>query len=297
MDERLPEAVLGGIVGSAGARLVECRSEPITGGSGAATGEISLLVGVAEVGSAQVPFRAVRKAVRPLASGRHAPYAGDLRHWAYWRREPLAYASGLLPKGPGLKAPICYGVAGDCVYLAEVTGSPESAEVAARRLGAWQAATAVPDVGWLAGHQLKQRIAVGDLDWAHLKADPRVVALWSQRDELLHELENVPRVLVHGDFSAGNLIAADEETTVALDWACLGSGPVGADVASLALSTCSSPLDAYLIGLGGTFATSDAELGYRATLALAGAGRVHWMLSQGIEPTREYTEFLVSEAP
>jgi hypothetical protein len=101
--------------------------------------------------------------VQPLTGGRHAAAASDPRHWAYWRREPLAYAAGLLPSGPGLSAPRCYGVVDDVVYVADVTGQAESPAVAARRLGAWQAATAVPDVPWLSGHQLAQRIAVSSL--------------------------------------------------------------------------------------------------------------------------------------
>jgi hypothetical protein len=101
--------------------------------------------------------------VQPLTGGRHAAAATDPRHWACWRREPLAYAAGLLPSGPGLSAPRCYGVVDDVVYVADVTGQAESPAVAARRLGAWQAATAVPDVPWLAGHQLAQRIAVSSL--------------------------------------------------------------------------------------------------------------------------------------
>lgn len=257
---------------------------------------MSLVLGVARSGATDVPFRIVRKTARPLSSGRHAAYAGDPEHWAYWRREPLAYASGILPSGPGLAAPRCLGVVDDVVYLAEVSGSTESAEIAARRLGAWQATATVPDVAWLTRHQLSQRIAASHLDWGRVGADSRMVALWHRRDELLYELEQVPRVLVHGDFSAGNLIARDATTTVVLDWATLGTGPVGADLASLALSTCSDLLEAYLAGLNGRFDKAAVELGYRATLALTAAGRVHWMLSQGIQPAEEYIEFVAGRA-
>lgn len=71
--ERVPETVLASIVGQPGAHLVNCRREPITGSNGAATGEVSLLLGVARSGTADVAFRIVRKTVRPLTSGRHAP--------------------------------------------------------------------------------------------------------------------------------------------------------------------------------------------------------------------------------
>ncbi|HSZ40471.1 MAG TPA: aminoglycoside phosphotransferase family protein [Trebonia sp.] len=297
MDEQVPVEVLASIVGRPGARLVSCHAEPVIGGSGAATGDISRLTGVARLGTADVPFRVVRKTVRPVTTGRHAPYAGNPEHWAYWRREPLAYASGILPGGPGLAAPRCHGIVGDAIYLAEVSGSGESAAVAARRLGEWQATAAVPEAGWLARDQLGQRIAASHLDWGQVSADPRMVALWRRRAELRGELERVPRVLVHGDFSAGNLIAADDQTTIVLDWATLGTGPVGADLASLALSTRGDFLREYLAGLNGQFPQPAVEVGYRATLALTGASRVHWMLSQGIRPPAGYVELVVSQAP
>jgi Phosphotransferase enzyme family len=300
VDERIPDEVLASVTGRPDARLVSCRAEPVTGSSGAATGGISLLTGIARAGTADVPFRVVRKTVRPVTTGRHAPYAGDPAHWAYWRREPLAYASGLLPVGPGLAAPRCHGVVGDVIYLAPAAGKPESAEIAARRLGAWQAATATPDAAWLARDQLRQRVEASDLDWRQVSADPRLAAIWARRAELLGALDRVPRVLVHGDFSAGNLIAADERTTVVLDWATLGTGPVGADLASLALSAeadaAGDPLPAYLAGLDGRFARADVELGYRATLALTGASRVHWMLSRGTQPPPGYVEFVAAQA-
>ncbi|AQZ61600.1 unnamed protein product [[Actinomadura] parvosata subsp. kistnae] len=240
--------------------VVEGRAEPIRGSSGAATCALTRLTGLARCAGEEVPFRVVRKELRPVRTGRHAPFAGDPRHWAYWRREPLAYASGLLPAGPGLAAPRCYGVVGDVLYLEDVPGGPENPQVAAARLGEWQAATPVPEVPWLGGHQLAQRVRA--TTWTPVAADPRIERLWRRRDELLALLARLPVVLSHGDFSAGNIIAAPgltsgtdaptaptvPGTTVLLDWATLSAGPVGADLAALALSTFTDPLDAYLAG-------------------------------------------------
>ncbi|WP_433429146.1 phosphotransferase [Nonomuraea sp. CA-141351] len=299
MDDRLPAPVLASVLGRSGGAVVTCRSELIGGSSGAATGSVTRLSGVARCGGEEVPFTVVRKEVHPLRSGRHAPYAADPRHWAYWRREPLAYASGLLPIGPGLAAPRCHGVVGDVLYLADVAGcGPELPGRAARRLGAWQAGATVPDVPWLAGHQLAQRLAAGE--WTPVDADPRVARLWQRQDELLAELARLPVVLTHGDFSAGNLVAQSGTgggTTVALDWATLGAAPVGADLAALALTTFVDPVEDYLAGAGGRFARADVELGYRATLALTGAGRVHWMLSRGMRLPDGYEDFILSRAP
>ncbi|WP_203923025.1 hypothetical protein [Rugosimonospora africana] len=58
----------------------------------------------------------------------------------------------------------------DVVYLEDVGAAPESPRVAARRLGVWQANTPVPDLPWLAGHQLAQRLAVSDLNFGCCRA-------------------------------------------------------------------------------------------------------------------------------
>lgn len=221
-----------------------------------------------------------------MTSGRHAAAAADPRHWAHWRREPLAYASGLLPSGI-LRAPHCYGVADDVVYLEDVTGPPEDPALAAYRLGVWQASAEIPDVPWLAGHQLAQRIAVSDLDWAG--ADPRLAAVWARREELLDSLADVPRVLSHGDFHAEHLIAHGD-CTVVLDWGTLGVSPVGADLAHLVLSTGREVLDDFLAGLGGAFPAQAVRTGYRVTLALTAVSRIHWMLSRGMEVPTAYLE-------
>ncbi|TDD00159.1 aminoglycoside phosphotransferase family protein [Nonomuraea deserti] len=326
--DRLPATVLAAVLGRPGGRVLSCHAEPIRNGTGAATGAVTRLSGTALLGAddaaagasgeasswvngtggtdgtgtggargagdREVSFRVVRKEFRPLRTGRHAPYTGDPQHWAYWRREPPAYASGVLPRGPGLAAPRCYGVVDDVVYLEDVAGTPSAPRVAARRLGAWQAATAVPDVPWLAGHQLAQRLAV--TEWTPVDVDPRIEQLWRRQDELLVELSRLPAVLSHGDFSTGNLLDS-AGATVVLDWATLGAGPVGADLAALALSTFADPLEDYLAGARGRFDRADVELGYRATLALTGAGRVHWMVAGGMRVPGGYEDFVLSQAP
>ncbi|WP_426509957.1 phosphotransferase [Dactylosporangium sp. McL0621] len=262
--------------------------EPLAGGAGAATGAVTRLTGRVR----GRPVALIRKEFRPVTTGRHAAAAQDLRHWAYWRREALAYASGLLPAGPGLRAPRCYGIAGDVVYLEDAGAAPESAAVAARRLARWQSAAPVPDRPWLAGDQLVQRLAVTDLDWRAVRADPRLAALWARRGELLAVRAAVPRVLSHGDFHLGQLRAVGD-TTVVLDWATLGLGPVGADLAQLALSTLRDPVPDYLSG--SRFAPAAVRTGYATTLALTGASRVHWMLSAGVPVPAGYQEFVVAQ--
>jgi phosphotransferase family enzyme len=283
-------AMLAAGVDTADAELVGCGAEPIVGSSGAATAGVSRLTGRIRAGGHELPFAMIHKRFRPVAGGRHAVAAREQTHWAYWRREPLAYASGLVPSGPHLAAPRCLGVTADSVFLAEATGPAESTVDAARRLGAWQAGTSIPEVAWLAGHQLAQRLAVSSLDWSTVDAPPALRRTWDRRAELLATLDRVPRVVCHGDFHARNLIAAGPVTTV-LDWGTFGRGPLGADLAHLALSTDTDPLAAYLDGLGRRFDPRLAELGYHVTVALTAASRAHWMLSRGLSMPPGYLRF------
>jgi aminoglycoside phosphotransferase (APT) family kinase protein len=103
--------------------------------------------------------------------------------------------------------------------------------------------------------------------------------------------------VTHGDFSIGNLLAATPATTVVLDWATFGTGPIGADLAHLALSTCEDLLTDYRLGLDKTLDPAAPEMGYRVTLALIGASRAHWMLSRGLPLPDGYQEFVLSNAP
>jgi hypothetical protein len=296
MDTVIPAVVLAAAVGASDAVVRACSAEPIAAGTGTATGAVTRLVGRARAGNQERGFSIVRKEFRPLPTGRHAAGATDPRHWAYWRREPLAYASGVLPAGPGLAAPRCYGVVDDVVYLQDIAGMPESPRVAARRLGEWQATSLIPqELPWLAGHQLAQRLAVSELDWSAVDADPRLASIWSRRHDLLATLHSVPGVLSHGDFHTGHLIAADEATVV-LDWATLGVSPVGADLAHLGLSTLEDLVADYLVGLAGHFDPKVVRVGYATTVALTGASRVHWMLSRGVPVPPGYTDFVTHQA-
>jgi hypothetical protein len=292
----VPDSVISSVCGRAEGSLLDVIGCPLDGGTGAATSDLArLTVRVREPGGVK-EFSVVRKSLRPLSSGRHKSGAEDPVHWAYWRREPLAYASEVLPMGPGLKAPRCHGVFDSTIYLEDVGSFPADACRAARQLGSWQSTAAIPDVPWLGGHQLAQRIDASDLDWSAVEADRRAAMLWDARHRLLNALCDVPVVVSHGDFHQGNL-RADGPDTVVLDWGTLGRAPVGADLAHLALSTQHDLLDEYLAGLRGSFPEDLVDLAYRATMVLVGASRVHWMLSAGIEVPDVYVDFLWANRP
>ncbi len=300
MDQQeLPLAIVRAVAGRRDARVVETSETTIvTGTIGAATASVTRVSGVLTSGAGEKSFSVIRKMFRPVPSGRHVDSAGDPRHWAYWRREPLAYASGVLinPLGTGLIAPYCYEVIDDVVYLADVAGPPERADVAAYRLGTWHASAPIPDAAWLAGDQLAQRLAVADLDWSTVDAPADVLAIWHRRNDLLKALDAVPTVLCHGDFHPGNLIDTGSEATTVLDWGTLGTGPAGFDLAHLALSTLSDPFPFYVDGLQGKVGAEEAHLGYSVALALVGTSRLHWMHENGVPVPAGYIDFVLGTA-
>jgi hypothetical protein len=299
VDQELPLAVVRAVAQRRDAKVVETTATPlVTGNMGVATASVERVSGVVRTGAGDKRFSLIRKAFQPVRSGRHTESAGDPRHWAYWRREPLAYASGVLinPLGAGLVAPYCYDVIDDVVYLADVAGPPEQTGVAAHRLGVWHATAAIPDAPWLAGDQLSQRVAVTDLDWSTVDAPGDIQAIWARRHDLLKVLDTVPVALCHGDFHPGNLIDTGTEATTVLDWQTLGAGPVGFDLAHLALATLTDPFAPYLEGLQGKVDPEAAHLGYSVTLALTAASRLHWFQTNGVPVPPGYVDFVLGTA-
>jgi len=264
-------------------------TRPLRGGTGAASHWVDLVTAHHRDGGS---VSVVRKTFRPLSSGRHAVASRAPDHWAYWRRELLAYPSGLLPRGPALRAPRLLGTVGDVLYLEYVGEIRPSPEQAAHDLGRWHQQDRGRAEPWLARHQLAQRLAVTDLDWSTVDVDSRLPEIWDRRHELLAALGSVPSGIAHGDFSTGNL-RTDGTTTVALDWATLGVSPVGTDLAHLALASLTDSLvPSYRQGLQGRYRADDIDLGYRTTLVLVGTSRVHWMASRSIAPPPGYVDFV-----
>ncbi|HVF33023.1 MAG TPA: phosphotransferase [Acidimicrobiales bacterium] len=276
--------------------VVTVVEESVDGGTGAATRAVARLsVRMTVADGEERVVSVVRKRLEPMRSGRHAALAKDRRHWAYWRREAEAYASGILPEGPHLRAPKCYGVVGDDVYLEHVAGGPAAVDQAAADLSTWQVDDQSLDRPWIGRDQLGRRLEVSALDWTMVDADQRAVELWSHRANYLDVLSKLPTLLAHGDFSLGNL-RTDGSGTVALDWATLGWEPLGFDLAHLALSSGRDPTGPYLEG-SNRFDPEEVVAGFRAATAIIGTSRVHWMISAGVEVPPWYVDFLWDHRP
>lgn len=211
---------------------------------------------------------------RTWPDGRVAPagWGMDPAHSQYWRREALAYRSGLLDDLPGgLVAPRSFGVDERAdgtirLWLEEVHETEQRPwplaryGVVARHLGqlngAYLAGRALPSEPWLnrgflrawtvdpARVALTERIIRAET-WAQplVRAafpDPvaaRLRRLHTEREGFLAALERLPQTLCHLDAFSGNLLArrvgTGEEQTVALDWAFVGLAAVGEEVGHL----------------------------------------------------------------
>jgi aminoglycoside phosphotransferase (APT) family kinase protein len=91
-------------------------------------------------------------------------------------------------------------------------------------------------------------------------------------------------VLQHGDPTPANLPGREGDDVIAIDWACLGTGPVGGDLGYYLLSAREDPeplLEAYLMGLpDGVAEREQVATSARVVAVYTALSRAEWALSR-----------------
>lgn len=240
----------------AAAEVLDWQIQPLSdGGLG-----IYRFSGRAHVGNETAAWSMVLKALAPQPEQ-------EPSYWAYWKREPLAYTSGILLDLPGgVVAPRCFAVVEEedaCWCWIEDVGDEstprwtlEQYRRAARCLGRFNGA-------YLSGRPLPQREWFGrgrertwiqrseevfqDLErwtehplaqsWLSQESQQRMQQFWQRREQHLAALDRLPQTLCHHDVYRPNLRLRQndlgEDSLIAFDWQMMGTGAVGEEIARL----------------------------------------------------------------
>jgi len=230
IDEAMLTPVLRRALDSETVQVVDWDCQPLQAGVGLAS-SVFRVSGQARDQGGTIPWSFILKVVRLL------PEADDPCHVIYyWKREVLAYQTGLLDDLPGgLAAPACYGVVeqpgqGAWLWLEDVADACgprwplEQYGVAAHHLGQFNGAYLVgrplPAASWLSRGWLRAFVeqaapAVAQLRenqshplvrrWLRGDGADRLFRLWAERATLLDALERLPQTFCHMDAFRRNL--------------------------------------------------------------------------------------------
>ena len=194
------------------------------------------------------PWSAVLKIVNRPEDG-----CQDLQELCYWRREMLAYQTGMLSALPdSVRAPHCFGVSeherGGWIWLENIqeTAGPvwtlSHFQRAARRLGQFAGdylvSRPIPNAPWLCGSLFRsfyaddgwwarfmnpasrnnawQRPVVQSVFPERLRA--RVLQIWAEKWQWITANERLPQVFCHNDAHRRNLMLHDHAGTDRKTW-------------------------------------------------------------------------------
>jgi hypothetical protein len=270
IDQATLTPLVQSTLGSQTVEVLDWECEQLHGGIGVGTA-IKRFAGQGRDREQTLSWSLILKVLRPEGG------KTNVSAWNYYKREADAYQSGWLDNLPGsLAAPRCFGVLehpdGTCwIWLEDLRDRfasewpLEQYGVVARHLGQFNGAYLVdrplPGWSWLSSDWLRCYVEqsapameplrdVRALPWACRWLPPedsdQFFHLWAAREFYLDALDRLPQTLCHFDIFRRNLFArrtADgDEQSVAIDWAFVGQGPVGADL---------NPLVWMSIALGG----------------------------------------------
>jgi hypothetical protein len=198
---------------------------------------------------------------------RRDPKTDARENWTYWKREFLAYSSGILDELPGISAPRLFGATdeGDLAFawLEEIVedgghrwGTDRYVTAAlhlGRFNGAYLAGRPIPNAPFLSRDLL--RSWTNWIPWVEIIRDrnslshaivadalpnppfERLERLHTEVGPLFDRLDRLPQTFSHLDAWRSNLISTrgddGAERTVAIDWSAVGMAPAGQEVAIL----------------------------------------------------------------
>ena len=258
IDQATLTPLVQSALGSKTFEVTDWESEQLHGGLAAGTA-VYRFSGQGRVQQQTIPWSLILKILRSGVG------SADASAWDYYKREADAYQSGWLDDLPGgLAAPRCFSVFyhpdGTCwMWLEDIRdmfGSQwplEQYGVVARHLGQFNGAYLVdrplPNWPWLSSNWLRHYVeqsapameplrdaqaSPNGRRWLPEKDSDRYFRLWGQRGLYLDALDHLPQTICHLDIFGRNLFArktADgDDQTVAIDWAFVGRGPIGADL-------------------------------------------------------------------
>jgi Phosphotransferase enzyme family len=238
-------------------------------------------------GGREVVVKRLRRPDPHDAPGTLVP--GDVN---YWRRAADVALSGVVSASPGLQEAPVVGVEEDDEGITLVHERVPHHDAPGLWLAACLGRFAAVELGhhaWLARDQLRSRLALVERrgGWHTLARTPMAdIAhhLWTHRSVWLDRCDALPQVAQHGDPSPANIPGRSGAGAVAIDWAHLGRGPVGADLGYLSLATREDvePLvGAYVEALpAGLAAPDDVATGARVMAVYTALTRLDWALAR-----------------
>ena len=244
------------------AKILRWQYRPLTGGVELGS-SLFQFTGSASGKDGTVPWSIILKIIQSPAEGN-----GDPSSFRYWRREALAYQSGVINDLPdGLIAPKCYTAeeipnGAYWIWMEEVkdeigdTWPLEQYGIVARCLGRFNGAYLVgkplPDQPWVTRHWLRKYLEhaapavdrlINSMDHPLIRRClPGITSeyfpkIWDERLEVLELLEHFPQTFCHQDAFRRNLFIRHtpekQPQVVAVDWSYSGIAAVGEEIAPL----------------------------------------------------------------
>ena len=243
-----------------------CSSSQLSGGIGG--GSIYRFSGQGRVKGELVDWSVILKILNPGGKGENN---ANITDWNYYKREADAYRSGWLSDLPeGIAAPRCLGASefpdGVCwLWFEDIRDSVEQwtledyGRVACdigHFNGAYLTGTPLPQWPWLSSNWIRGYVSLSapaieplrnSLDhplikrWFPGNTSERFFRLWNQSEVYFKVMNQLPQTICHFDLFRRNLFLRNDvdprKRTIAIDWAFVGPGCIGADISPLVIAS------------------------------------------------------------